>query len=264
MTSTPPAKFALVTGASAGTGGEIACALAETGYDVGIVGRNDSGLQACARRIEGAGRNALILHADLRNAEATNKALDRFFDWSGERIDVAINAAGVTGPLSPDIGSYSIEAFDEAVAVNLRAPFLILNRVLPAMRAQKSGAIINIGGNHGMRGRAGRSSYAASKWGLRGLSRSAALEAGPDNVTVNYIAPGAISVDRMKNAWRNQAETAGISEEKQLERYVKQLGVPLGRPNAPEDIVSTVLFMVSPAARSITGQEIIIDGGAIT
>ncbi|WP_044558478.1 SDR family NAD(P)-dependent oxidoreductase, partial [Azospirillum sp. B4] len=151
---------------------------------------------------------------------------------------------------------------DNVIATNLRAPFIVLSRLLPVMRAAKGGRIVNIGGNHGMRGRAGRSSYSASKWGLRGLSRSAALEAGPDGVTVNYIAPGPVAVPRMKAAWRARAEQDGVSEDEALTRYVANMGIPLGRPSEPSDIVAMVLYLVGPGGRNITGQEMVIDGGA--
>jgi 3-hydroxybutyrate dehydrogenase/3-oxoacyl-[acyl-carrier protein] reductase len=260
---TNAAGFAFVTGASSGTGRDIACALAEEGYDVAIVGRKTEGLAEADARIAAAGRRSLILIADLRDADAVRRALDAFLAWSGGRVDVLVNAAGVTGPLSPPIGEFSVEAFDETIAVNLRAPFIILSRLLPVMRAQKSGRVVNIGGNHGLRGRAGRSSYAASKWGLRGLSRSAALEAGPDNVTVNYIAPGPVAVPRMKAAWQAKGVAEGVSEGEALDRYVQAMGVPLGRPSRPDEIVAAVMFLVGPGGRNVTGQEIVIDGGAV-
>jgi 3-hydroxybutyrate dehydrogenase/3-oxoacyl-[acyl-carrier protein] reductase len=257
------APVAFVTGASAGTGSEIARALADAGYDVAIVGRRVPLLEDVASDIRAAGREALILTVDLRDADAVGQALDAFLAWSGGCVDVLVNAAGIPGPLSPDIGGYSIEEFDAVIATNLRAPFLILSRLLPVMRAQRSGRVVNIGGNHGMRGRAGRSSYSASKWGLRGLSRSAALEAGKDSVTVNYIAPGPIAVQRMQNAWAARAEAEGKGADEVLDTYVADMGIALGRTNVPADIVNMVLFLIGPGGRNITGQELVVDGGVI-
>lgn len=258
-----PAPVALVTGASAGTGSEIALALAQAGHDVAIVGRRTALLDEIAAAIEEAGGRALILAVDLRDAGAVSVALDRFLAWSGDRVDVVVNAAGIPGPLSPDIGGYGVEDFDAVISTNLRAPFLILSRLLPVMRAQGSGRIINIGGNHGMRGRAGRSSYSASKWGLRGLSRSAALEAGRDGVTVNYIAPGPIAVKRMQDGWKARATAEGKGEGEVLESYVADMGIALGRTNVPADIVAMVMFLIGPGGRNITGQELVVDGGVI-
>jgi NAD(P)-dependent dehydrogenase (short-subunit alcohol dehydrogenase family) len=134
---------------------------------------------------------------------------------------------------------------------------------LPVMRANRTGRVVNIGGNHGMRGRAGRSSYSASKWGLRGLNRSAALEAGRDGVTVNYIAPGPIAVPRMQGNWAARAAAEGRDVGAVLETYVADMGIATGRTNEPADIVAMVLFLVGPGGSNITGQEIVIDGGVI-
>lgn len=257
------APVAFVTGASAGTGAEIARALAGEGYDVAIVGRRQALLDDVAKDIKATGRGVLPLTIDLMDANAIDKGLDKFLDWSNGRVDVVVNAAGIPGPLSPDIGGYGVDAFDAVIATNLRAPFLILSRLLPVMRARGSGRVINIGGNHGMRGRAGRSSYSASKWGLRGLSRSAALEAGPDGVTVNYIAPGPIAIPRMQAMWASKAEAAGQSTDTVVEDYVAAMGIALGRTNLPADIVAMVLFLAGPGGRNITGQELVIDGGVI-
>lgn len=254
---------AFVTGASAGTGAEIALALAEAGHDVAIVGRRTALLAEVAAGIEASGRRALTLIVDLRDAVAVAAALDRLLEWSGGAIDVVVNAAGIPGPLSPDIGGFGVEDFDAVIATNLRAPFLILSRLLPVMRGQGHGRVVNIGGNHGMRGRAGRSSYSASKWGLRGLSRSAALEAGKDGVTVNYIAPGPIAVQRMQDGWKARASAEGKAEDEVLDTYVADMGIALGRTNVPADIVAMVLFLIGPGGRNITGQELVVDGGVI-
>lgn len=257
------APVAFVTGASAGTGREIARALAGAGHDVAVVGRRVEALEALSTEIAALGRICLVLPVDLLDAEAIGAGIDRFLAWSGGGCDVVVNAAGIPGPLSPDIGGFDVAAFDAVIATNLRAPFVILSRLLPVMRAQGSGRIVNIGGNHGMRGRAGRSSYSASKWGLRGLSRSAALEAGKDNVTVNYIAPGPIAVQRMKDGWAARAQAEGADADAVVKDYVAAMGIALGRTNEPSDIVATVLFLVGPGGRNITGQEIVIDGGVI-
>ncbi|CAN7390054.1 SDR family NAD(P)-dependent oxidoreductase [Phenylobacterium sp. LjRoot225] len=257
------APIALVTGASAGMGRDIAWALAAAGYDLGLLGRRSEGLEETAEGVAAAGRRSISLIADVCDATALSAALDDFLAWSGDRVDVLINAAGWTGPLSPPIHEISVEDFDATVATNLRAPFLTLKRLLPVMYAQGAGRIVNMGGNHGMRGRAGRAAFSASKWGLRGLSRTAALEAGPHGVTVNLIAPGPVAVPRMKANWRAQAQAEGVAEEVILARYMQAMGAALGQPSEPQDVVAMVMFLVGEGGGAITGQELIIDGGVI-
>jgi 3-hydroxybutyrate dehydrogenase/3-oxoacyl-[acyl-carrier protein] reductase len=253
---------AFVTGASAGTGREIALSLGTAGYDVALLARRTAEMEVAAAIIRADGGAALVLTVDVRDAMALDIAIDTFLAWSGGKVDVVVNAAGYTGPLSPQIGGFGIDEFDSTLATNLRAPFIVLSRLLPVMRTARAGRVVNIGGNHGMRGRAGRSSYSASKWGLRGLTRSAALEAGPDGVTVNYVAPGPIAVPRMKANWRALAQQRGLSEESALKAYVADMGIPLERPSEMEDIVAMVLYLVGEGGRNITGQELVVDGGA--
>jgi NAD(P)-dependent dehydrogenase (short-subunit alcohol dehydrogenase family) len=122
---------------------------------------------------------------------------------------------------------------------------------------------VNMGGNHGMRGRAGRAAFSASKWGLRGLTRTAALEAGPHGVTVNLIAPGPVAVPRMQAAWRAQGKAQDVPVETVLAGYMKAMGAALGQPTEPGDVAAMVLFLVGEGGGAVTGQEIIIDGGVI-
>jgi len=255
--------FALVTGASSGSGRQIAFALAREGYDVALLGRSADALAETGRGVEAAGRRALILIADICNELAVAQALDDFLIWSGDRIDVLVNAAGWTGPLSPTIPETSLADFDGVMAVNLRGPFLTLSRLLPVMYAQGRGRVVNIGGNHGLRGRAGRASFSASKWALRGLSRSAALEAGPHGVTVNLIAPGPVAVERMEASWEAQAEREGVPKAVILDRYMAAMGAALRKPSDMDDIVAAVLYLVGPGGGGVTGQELVIDGGVV-
>jgi NAD(P)-dependent dehydrogenase (short-subunit alcohol dehydrogenase family) len=263
LSATTEAPVAFVTGATRGTGREIALALAAEGYDVALLGRTAEQLDTLVTEITGSGRRALPLVADITDALAIDRAMTRFLDWSGNRVDVLINAAGIPGPLSPPLGEFGFAEFDAVIATNLRGPFLTLSHLLPVMYRQRSGRVVNIGGNHGMRGRAGRASYSASKWGLRGLSRSAALEAGPHGVTVNYVAPGPIAVARMKAGWAARAEAEGVDEATIVKRYVADMGIALARPNEPADVVAMVMFLVGEGARNITGQELVVDGGVI-
>lgn len=254
---------ALVTGGSSGTGRDIAIAMAEDGCDVGILGRRTAALEETALQIRALGRRACVLTADLRDEQAVAAAVEVFLAWSGGRADVLVNAAGIPGPLGATVGELALAEFDSVMSTNLRGAFLTMTHLLPVMCRQGNGRVINIGGNHGMRGRAGRASYATSKWALRGLTRSAALEVGAHGVTANVVAPGAIAVDRMKQRWVDQAQAEGVSEEEVVGRYIRSMGIALQRPNETADVVATVRFLAGEGGRNITGQEIVVDGGVI-
>ena len=253
-------RVAFLTGGSAGTGQAIAGMLARDGYSLVLIGRDNAALRATG---EAAAVPFFIAEADLRDAGRLAGALSLGLAWSGGRADALVNAAGVTGPIGAEIGAIAVDDFDETMAVNLRAPFVTLSTLLPVMRRQKSGRAVSIGGTHGMRGRAGRAAYVASKWALRGLHRSAALEAGPDGVTVNLVMPGPIRVPRMERGWQSEADATRASFEDVLAGYTARMGGAMGRLNTPEDVAGVVRFLLGPEAANITGQEIVIDCGTI-
>ena len=234
--------------------------LAAAGYQLVLVGRDKAALH---RTGEAAGTPFHVAEADLRDAAATQAALAGGLVWTKGRVDVLVNAAGITGPLGDLVGELPVEAFDETIAVNLRAPFLTLSALLPVMAAQGSGRVVTIGGTHGQRGRPGRAAYVASKWGLRGLHRTAAIEVGPQGVTVNMVMPGPIRNPRMEGLWQQEADAHGISFDTVLARYTARMGGAMGRLNRPEDVAGVVLFLLSPTAANITGQEITVDAGTI-
>src|SRR5207247_10280026 len=137
------------------------------------------------RAVETLGRRALVEPTDVTDEDAVRRLVDRTRAAFGGRIDILINAAGVTGPVETPVWEIKAEDWDHVMAANVRGTFLPIKHVLPTMIAQRYGKIVNISGTSGLRGYKHRAAYASSKWALRGLTRTVALEAGPYNVNVN-------------------------------------------------------------------------------
>ena len=133
-------------------------------------------------------------------------------------------------------------------------------RVLPGMIAQRYGKIVNVGGTFGMRGRAGRMAYSASKWGLRGITKSFALEVGPYNINVNCVEPGMVDGPRFRDkVCADMAKRLGITVEQAAERHVSEYA--LKRVTTDADVANACLFLASDASRQLTGIDLPVDGG---
>ncbi len=136
------------------------------------------------------------------------------------RIDILVNVAGGSGPIGKTGVETTPEEFDAIVTLNMNGSFHTMRSVLPTMIAQRYGKIVNVGGTFGMRGRAGRMAYSASKWGLRGITKSFALEVGQYNINVNCVAPGMVDGPRFRDkVCADMAKRLGISVEEAAERH---------------------------------------------
>ena len=254
-------RIAVVTGAAKGMGREICLTLARDGADLVLAAREAAPLDALAREIEALGRRALVQPADV-TVEAQVRALaDAARAAFGGRIDVLVNAAGITGPIETPVSEIAVEDFDEVLAVNVRGTFLPIKHVLPTMLAQRYGKIVNVSGTSGLRGYKHRAAYSSSKWAIRGLTRTVAIEAGPYNVNVNAVHPGIVGGDRMAKLCREKARVrgAGWTAERVYQEYVDEMA--LRRVTTAQDVADTVCFLASDESKNITGQSITVDGG---
>jgi len=175
------------------------------------------------------------------------------------RIDILVNAAGVTGPVETPVQDITAEDFKFVLDTNIVGTFLPIKHVLPGMIARRYGKIVNISGTSGLRGYKYRAAYSSSKWALRGLTRTVALEAGPHNVNVNALHPGIVAGDRMDRLCREKAKKRGWTPEQVHQEYVNEMA--LRRVTTAQDIANAVLFLVSDDSANMSGQSVTVDGG---
>ncbi len=176
------------------------------------------------------------------------------------RIDILVNVAGGSGPVGKTGAETTPEEFDDIVTLNMNGCFHTMRSVVPAMIAQKYGKIVNVGGTFGMRGRAGRMAYSASKWGLRGITKSFALEVGQHNINVNCVAPGMVDGPRFRDkVCADMAKRLGITLEEAMERHAADYA--LKRVTLDQDVANACLFLASDVSRQITGADLPVDGG---
>jgi 3-oxoacyl-[acyl-carrier protein] reductase len=231
-------EVALVTGGSSGIGLAIARALAAAGASVHVLDR-----------AEPPAGEGLAFHAcDLSDRAAPARAVAQVL--AGEsRIDHVVQAAGITR--DNVLWKLSDEEFEEVLAVNLTGAFRVLRAVVPQMRAQQRGRVVQIASINGMRGKFGQSNYSASKAGLIGLSRTAARELGAFGITVNVVAPGLIRT-RMSEKLPQPVLDKALAE------------TAVGRLGSVEDVVGAVLFLLSDEAAHVTGEVLRVDGGQLS
>ena len=243
-------KSAIVTGAAGGIGRAASVAAAKAGYAVLLVDINEAGLAETHRLIEDAGGEAVVAKANIVDASAVRGYVDQALHAFG-RIDGFFNNAGVQAPAAPIIDT-SEEQFDRVIAVNLKGVFLGLKHVLPVMLKQGSGSIINTGSMASVGGIPGISPYVASKCGVIGLTRTAALEVAKTGVRVNAVLPGNIRTRMMLDSIPGNDEEANA---------LAGSLVPQGHTGMPEDIANAVVFLMSDQSRHITGISLAVDGG---
>lgn len=259
MTRSLENRIAIVTGAAKGMGRDICLTLAREGAHLALAAREAVPLEALAREIEALGRRALVQPTDVTDEASVQALVARTLAAFGGRIDVLVNAAGVTGPVETPVWEIKVGDWDHVLAANLRGTFLPTKHVLPTMIGQRYGKIVNISGTSGLRGYKYRAAYSSSKWAVRGFTRTVALEVGPHNINVNAVHPGIVGGDRMDRLCREKARKRGWTPEQVYDEYVQEMA--LRRVTTAEDVADTVLFLASDASKNMTGQSVTVDGG---
>ncbi|MBP6685376.1 MAG: glucose 1-dehydrogenase [Leucobacter sp.] len=232
-------KVALVTGGARGIGEAYVRALHEAGANVMVA---DVLVAEGAELAAELGERAEFVELDVRDEDQWSAAVNATIARFGS-VDVLVNNAGIAN--AAPIEHFTLEKWNAVISVNLTGVFLGCRAVVPAMKAQGSGSIINISSVEGMRGSPGLHGYTAAKFGVRGMSASLAVELGPSGIRVNSVHPGYITT----------AMSARIDPDK--------LDIPLGRPGVPEDLAGTIVFLASDASSFTSGAEFVVDGGMI-
>ena len=252
-------KNAIVTGAAKGMGAAITLTLAREGANVLLTARDTAALEEVAEQVRALGRRAEIVSTDVTDDGQVKAMVEKAKAFFDDRIDILVNVAGVTGPIEMPVWEIEAEDFSYVIESNIRGTFLPRKYVLQAMVPRKHGKSVNIGGTSGLRGYRFRAAYSSSKWGVRGLTRTAAIDAGEYGINVNVVCPGIVHTPRMDKLCQEKARVRGWPVEQVYQEYVDDM--ILKRVTEPQDIADAVLFLASDDSRNMTGQEIAVDGG---
>src|SRR5215471_1261106 len=252
-------RVAIITGPAKGMGAAITLAFGSEGARLALVGRDTAAIEPVAAEAKRPGAQAIIVPCDLTDPAQCERAARQTKETYG-RIDILVNVAGGSGPIGKTGVETTPEEFDDIVTLNMNGCFHTMRSVLPTMMAQRYGKVVNVGGTFGMRGRAGRMAYSASKWGLRGITKSFALEVGQYNINVNCVAPGMVDGPRFRDkVCANMAKRLGITLDEAIERHAADYA--LKRVSTDADVANACLFLASDVSRQITGVDLPVDGG---
>lgn len=242
-------KVALITGATSGIGRATALAFAREGAKLALAGRRNSEGDQTVALVKSQGGEAFFLKTDVTNVSEVKALIAQTVETYG-RLDYCFNNAGVESHPAP-LTQQSEEDFDEVIAINLKGVFLSMKYEIPVLLNQGGGSIVNTSSVGGLVGFPNVSPYIASKHGVMGLTKAAALENAKANIRVNAVSPGSILTPMVERV------TGGSKE---VNDQVAALH-PIGRQGKPEEVAEAVIWLCSDRASFITGQSITIDGG---
>lgn len=240
-------RRALITGASKGIGAEICAVFADAGADIVAVARDPDGLAAVAQVVRAKGRRCLTIEADMATTTGPGQAAAAALHACGT-IDILVNCAGIAR-LAPAL-ELLLTQWEDSMAVNLRAPFLLAQALAPAMIAQKWGKIINISSQTGVIALEDHAAYASSKGGLNALTKSLCAEWGRHNVQVNAICPTVVMTPMGRAVWGPPEKSGPFIAATPARRFAEAV-----------EVADAALYLASPASRMINGALLMVEGG---
>jgi NAD(P)-dependent dehydrogenase (short-subunit alcohol dehydrogenase family) len=253
MAGTLAGKVALVTGGSTGIGKASSFAFAREGAKVVLSDVNTDGGEETARFIRDSGGNAAFVKADVSLAADVDALVKKAVSTYG-RLDCAFNNAGIAGAIGASTHEYPDESWERVIGINLKGVWLCMKYEIPEMLKQGSGAIVNTASIWGLVGAPGAAAYVASKHGVVGLTRAAALEYAPQGIRINAVNPGTIRTPIL------DPFIAAIPEFESM----MTARHPIGRIGMPEEVAEAVVWLCSDAASFVIGQNLPVDGGYTT
>lgn len=252
-------KAAIVTGGAKGIGYGISYRLAEAGAKVLIADMDEAAAEHTAQELTAKGWTVQAFKADVSSETDVQSMINACKESFGS-VDILVNNAGIYPP--KPVAQMTEEEFERVVHVNLRSVFLTTKHASEVMKPQGGGKIINITSIDALHpSMVGLAHYDASKHGVWGFTKNSALELAPHKIWVNAIAPGGIQTPGVEAMQANSSAPAGIDPKQMIEAFLSK--IPMHRMGEPDEIGTVALFLSSPMASYMTGEQIVVDGGAL-
>jgi NAD(P)-dependent dehydrogenase (short-subunit alcohol dehydrogenase family) len=251
-------KVAIITGGGTGIGKAISLAFANEGATVVVAARNLSRLEEVAKDIKSRGSKAKAIQTDISDPKQVERMVAQTIDEFGQ-IDILVNNAAMSTVNNADVADMNPDTWDKTIAINLTGTMLCCREVLKYMIPRRSGNIINVSSVAALSGVPKESPYSVSKWGMRGLTETLAIEAGKHNIRVNCISPGATRTQEFENWVRSSAKNVGIPYDKAMSKVTDNNA--LKRIAEPSEIAACIVFLASDDSSAITGHNLIANCG---
>jgi NAD(P)-dependent dehydrogenase (short-subunit alcohol dehydrogenase family) len=249
-------KIAIITGAASGIGRATALLFAQEGAKIAVVDIDAEEGCITTESITKQGGEAIFIEADLSQSKDAQRVVDETVQ-EYERVDILHNNAGIL--IFGNVVDSTEKQWDKTMTVNLKSAFLLSKYTIPEMIKIGGGSIVNTASVGGIVGAENASAYAASKGGMIQLTRSMALDYGPENIRVNCICPGSTETPMLRHVWQVEGQALGKDIDSMRESYLH--GRPLRMIGTPEDMAYAALYLASDESRFVTGICLVVDGG---